>query len=53
MGSIYVDEERLAGDPNECWSARWELTVNGDTFTGTMTTARAGLRREDQFTKQK
>ncbi|MGK2880632.1 MAG: hypothetical protein ACSLE6_07485 [Mycobacterium sp.] len=37
MGTVYVDEERITGDPADCWSAKWELTINGDTITGTMT----------------
>lgn len=35
--SVYVDEERIAGDPDDCWSAKWDLTINGDTIAGTMT----------------
>ena len=35
-GSIYIDEERIAGDPANCWSAKWEVTVSGDTIAGTM-----------------
>lgn len=37
MGTVYVDEDRIAGDPDECWGAKWELTINGDAITGTMT----------------
>lgn len=35
--TVYVDEDRISGDPDDCWGAKWELTINGDTITGTMT----------------
>lgn len=37
MGSIYVSESRISGNPSDCWDARWELIITGDTITGTMT----------------
>lgn len=50
--SIYVDEERIAGDPDECWGAKWELTITGDTINGTMIQPGQGFGAEIVLRKQ-